>query len=500
MSGKIFCHVLFSGLVFVSAAFSQTALSPPLTSHTALKAKLEELARSSKVMKLEVIGKSVEGRELFAAKFSRKHPIPQKDRKKPLVLVFAQQHGNEPSGKEAALQLCEEFARGMFDDLLKKVDVIIVPQMNPDGSERGVRRNANDQDLNRNHILLDQPEVAALHALFRRYFPEVTLDVHEYNDYVPGRLRTGWVRAYDEMLGAATNPNVSKALVRYSLETIMPGVGGYVRSQGFSFHRYLVGGPPERYRYRYSTTAINDGRNSLAIYHTLSFIVEGRRYGDLTTRLERRRAAQRAAILGLIRTVAENGKEILRLVQQEREALQKGAAAIPFIAPRSNYLHVAGVPLPLRIELIPQSVETDTVFRNFTPRLKVPFYLSRPVGYLIPRRLTEFIEILQRHGVRMLDTFPARQCLTETYRIQALSTYVSEEKTYLDVSVRSRFSLQTVDPGEYVYVPVAQPAGHYICLVLEPQSQNALIQYPQFYGLLQVGRDYPVLRALEWKE
>jgi len=252
--------------------------------------------------------------------------------------------------------------------------------MNPDGSEKGVRRNANNADLNRDHILLDQPEVRALHKLFRRYLPEVTLDVHEYNDYAAGRIRAGWVRAYDEMLGAVTNPNVSAALREFSLKTVMAGVGEFVRQQGFSFHRYLVGGPPERYRYRYSTTAINDGRNSLGIYHSLSFILEGRRYGDLTTKLGRRIEAQKAAILGLIRTVADHSRTVLRLVREERNKLQTGNQGYPFLAPRSNYLSVRGVSLPLRIELLPQGTVVDTIFQNFTPRIKVPFFVRRPAG------------------------------------------------------------------------------------------------------------------------
>ena len=471
-----------------------------LTSHRALKQQLQALASRSKILRLEEIGKSVLGRELFLAKFSLHNPIPQRGRKKPLVFIYAQQHGNEPSGKEAALLLCREFAQGKHNDLLKRVDVMIVPQVNPDGSEKGVRRNANNADLNRSHILLDQPETAALHAVFRRYLPEVTLDVHEYNDYQRSRVWAGFVRAIDENLGALTNPNFSPALKRFAVDTIMQETGALVRKNGFTFHRYLVGGPPEQRRFRYSTAAINDGRNSMGAYHSLSFILEGRRYGDLTTKLAHRTQAQRAAILGFIRSVARHPDRILSLVWQERRVLLQGNRKLPDIAPRSFYRPVAGVSLPLKIQFVKTGAVVDTVFHNFTPQLYVPFLIERPLGYLIPLRLTAWLDVLKRHGVKLESRFPAPKCLVGEYRVESLGLYESEEKTYLDVGVSQSYRLLSPDPGKYVYVPLTQLANHFICLILEPESQNALVQYPDFRDVLKLGAGYPILRVLEWRK
>ena len=41
--------------------------------------------------------------------------------------------------------------------LLDKLDLVLVPLVNPDGSDDGQRRNANDMDLNRNHVVLSKP-------------------------------------------------------------------------------------------------------------------------------------------------------------------------------------------------------------------------------------------------------------------------------------------------------------------------------------------------------
>ena len=38
-------------------------------------------------------------------------------------------------------------------------------------------------DLNRNHLILTEPETIALHKLFDEYLFEVSMDVHEYAPY-----------------------------------------------------------------------------------------------------------------------------------------------------------------------------------------------------------------------------------------------------------------------------------------------------------------------------
>jgi murein tripeptide amidase MpaA len=130
------------------------------------------------LIKSEVLTKSVEGRELFVVYFSKDGF--GKDKSKIKVLIFAQQHGNEQSGKEGALLLVAELLKPENQYLFDKIDFALVPQMNPDGSEKNQRRNGNSLDLNRNHLILTEPETIGLHNLFNKYLFEVTMDVHEY--------------------------------------------------------------------------------------------------------------------------------------------------------------------------------------------------------------------------------------------------------------------------------------------------------------------------------
>ena len=76
--------------------------------------------------------------------------------------------------------------------------------MNPDGSEINVRRNANGADLNRNHLILTEPETIALHRLFNKYLFEATMDVHEYYPYTEDFISYGYIKYFDEQIGTTT--------------------------------------------------------------------------------------------------------------------------------------------------------------------------------------------------------------------------------------------------------------------------------------------------------
>ncbi|GAF89434.1 unnamed protein product, partial [marine sediment metagenome] len=161
-----------------------------LTSHEDMMAFLNDLRDRTQSFTIDTIGTSVEGRSLVALRFSdavaegtaaESAAAPEKVK----VLIDTQQHGNEPSGTEAAIALARDIATGDFTDFLGSVDFYLIPQVNPDGGEARRRQNAQDKDLNRDHLTLSSPEVLALHVFFNEHMPEVTLDVHEYG--VAGR-------------------------------------------------------------------------------------------------------------------------------------------------------------------------------------------------------------------------------------------------------------------------------------------------------------------------
>lgn len=156
-------------------------------------AKIEQ--RSNGRIDVSVIGYSNEGRPLHVAKVGTG---PKK------VLYITQQHGDEPLGTEAAIQLLERLANpgAGWEDILSKVTLFVVPRVNPDGAERDQRQNHDPDcsgafctpgvgfDINRWHdpaVAPDAnpvPEAAAIQRLYLEHRPELVVDYHHQGSYV----------------------------------------------------------------------------------------------------------------------------------------------------------------------------------------------------------------------------------------------------------------------------------------------------------------------------
>ncbi|MCU0292485.1 MAG: succinylglutamate desuccinylase/aspartoacylase family protein, partial [Thermoanaerobaculaceae bacterium] len=121
------------------------------------------------------------------------------------ILLYAQQHGDEVSGKDALLYLLRDIA-ARPERLPRDVDLWVMPMMNPDGAEADQRRNAAGADLNRDHIALEQPETQALHRVARRLRPHLAVDCHEFTRDSEQRRKRGWIAWPDITMDGLNNP------------------------------------------------------------------------------------------------------------------------------------------------------------------------------------------------------------------------------------------------------------------------------------------------------
>lgn len=471
-----------------------------LTSYREMMQFLRELDRASPQMELKIIGTSVEGRKIPALFLTNDERFGQQRGHKPVVLIDCQQHGNEPSGKEAALMVVRDLVT-TYSSLLARLDVILVPQVNPDGAEAGTRRNAHKMDLNRNHVILSEPESRALHHLFLDWMPEVTLDVHEYNAIKKDWVEHGIVKDAEEMMGTVTNLNIDSTLRELGLKVFIPEIGAKVRQAGFSFHRYIVGSPFNNRRIRYSTTNINDGRQSMGIYNTLSFILEGKRYGDLTTELKRRTLGQRAALLAFLETVGQHAEEVLRTVHGARQRLQDFTRQSPFVHIQMDYYADENQPvLPFPVfNLYSWQHEMHDLDR-FYPVVRVKKSVRRPWGYLIPGHETRLLNLLQLHRIRLFRVAIRNEVSAEVFHIWHITPTTEEDKPALLVDGEFRTRTISLSPRDII-VPLNQPAANLLPLILEPQSTYSIAQKRngrkyRFADFLREGQDYPIIRLL----
>lgn len=486
-----FCMVI----LFLSTAFRSFALDPApveqhqferLTTHDEIMADCRLLAASDPAISFQVIGQSAGGKDIPALLFSRER-FGSRRQDVPMVMVFCQQHGDEPSGTEAALMLARSLL-GEDRELLDHLDLILIPQVNPDGGETRKRRNGNDVDLNRDHVLLSQPETRALHDLFRKWRPEVTLDVHEFQGISRWWRTHGFVREMDVMLGTVTNPLIDEWIHRFSRDVILSESGEAIEKSGFRFHEYVVGSPFEGDRMRRSTVAIDDGRQSFGILGTLSFILEGKRFGDPDNRLKHRTRAQLVAIRSFLMSVAGHAEEIragVWDVRQRMMVLPDAGERAPVRVDHGPDPREPAVQLPVLI-LDNWEVETRS-FEPFHGKIQIKRTVSYPIAYHIPASETELIKLLQRHGIAMDAVDQPKVVSVERYRILHVSTRTEEELEMPELDLVKVRETETIQPGD-ILVDLNQSARDLLVLLLEPESS---------FGVLAPGGDHSFDRYLK---
>lgn len=175
--------------------------------YSQLAPRLREIEMASNRVRVEVIGQSAAGRNLFLVTISdpqamgrlgqyqaiRQAMIRDPEHAQELidrfgdfkvpVFINGSIHGNEVTGTDAAMRLIEEFA---FSDSPEVMDVLeneillINVCQNPDGRVNGTRGNSNGIDINRDFITQSQPETRATVGVFTAWNPMIVLDLHGF--------------------------------------------------------------------------------------------------------------------------------------------------------------------------------------------------------------------------------------------------------------------------------------------------------------------------------
>ncbi|MBU5485754.1 hypothetical protein KQI86_15650 [Clostridium sp. MSJ-11] len=180
-----------------------------LHNYEELTKTLKQIEKSSKgAMELTVAGKSNQGKDIYLAKVGNGSKS---------VMIITQQHGNEPLGTEAALEVLKFLSTGNknVQDILKEVTVYIVPRVNVDGTEVQHRYNVDPTapkvnyavegvgyDMNRWHWQNWEdsplykkdggktyptnpvPEAVAVLNAYKEIKPEWVIDLHHQGTYI----------------------------------------------------------------------------------------------------------------------------------------------------------------------------------------------------------------------------------------------------------------------------------------------------------------------------
>jgi hypothetical protein len=177
------------------------------TPYDQIQGILDELVAQSDRVRYEVMGTSAGGRDLFLVVVARPDVLARLDEQHAFrdlmlsdpaaaqarlqdgedvpapVFVNCSIHGNEPNGTDAGLDMLRRLALSDDDETREILDECVVLFnicQNPDGRVNDVRANSNGFDLNRDFLLLTQPETQATAREIERWLPMVFFDLHGY--------------------------------------------------------------------------------------------------------------------------------------------------------------------------------------------------------------------------------------------------------------------------------------------------------------------------------
>jgi hypothetical protein len=161
----------------LAADWASTRISPtdPNTlKHAELKELIQSLVRQyPDVLRADRAGVSVEGREIFLVSAGR-----GPDR----ILLWSQMHGDEPTATSSLIDLISYMGRRQEEvwvtRVLQKYTLLCIPMLNPDGAERGLRRNTQGLDINRDARALQTPEGRVLKDVRDRFRPFLGFNLH----------------------------------------------------------------------------------------------------------------------------------------------------------------------------------------------------------------------------------------------------------------------------------------------------------------------------------
>ncbi|MFO8021925.1 MAG: M14 family zinc carboxypeptidase [Perlabentimonas sp.] len=449
---------------------------------------VEKAASQSSNQHFEISGKSIEGKDIVVFKSlvnGQNEPLK--------VLVFAQQHGNEQSGKEASMLLIRDIANGELSDLSQNMEIWVVPQLNPDGGRTNQRRNANGTDLNRDHVLLNAPETKIIHTLFSEFMPHVTIDIHEYQPYSESWKEFGGYKNFDVQVGTSTNINIPHNIREFGLERALPAIEKHLSQLGFTFHNYIVGPAPHLGRTRHSTVDFNDGRQSFGILNTLSFIFEGKNGKDsYADNLERRATSQYEGLKALLQFLSSSKNEALTLVNSQREKLINAKVG-ENISIRME--HFAG-DKPLKLDLISSTTNQDTtvIVSDYHSLVKSTLDVKRPEAYLIPKSDTMLVHFMDKHKISYSSYSADKNNLVTMYRIGDITISNDEEldNRYPEINIERINGNKLSEP--YHVVPTNQLHSNFLVMSFEPQSMLGLPQRSGFEYLLKDNSTFPIYR------
>lgn len=500
-------RILFAGVLgccaLAAGAAPHAPLATPLATpleraaHTRISSSAEIsaylaalVARHPDRAALDVAGRSVQGRPLEVLRLARDEPT---DVPRLKVMIIGTQHGAaEPAGGEALLVLAREILEGERSPLLADLEILLVPNANPDGRDLGRRANANGVNINTDFVLVSQPETRLLKEIVVRYAPDALLDSHESAVLKRKTLaREGYLTDFNAQFEYSNNPAVPRALRTFALQEILPALTASVTAGGLPAHRYIGEITSLRQPITHGGLTLRNFRNTAGLSGALSLLVETKldsredewpTWRNIAVRVER----QLLCLRSFLDLVHARRAEIAMHTQAARQSLAKEPLTL-FAGYEVDPVHPR-VGIPMR-RLDTRELETIE-FRDHRRQVD-SVEVAYPPMLVVTRHVDRLRPLLDRHDVRYWSVEQSTAMEVEAMRVAAVPNIVDR----VEARERARRSIVAADGS--LFIDLAQPQGRIAALLLDPRATSSVFRYPEYAALVSPDEEFFVYRTFK---
>jgi hypothetical protein len=484
------------------------------------------LQKMSPLVRTENFGTSQEGRKLPLLILSQpaiSTPAEAKKSGKSVIFIMANIHAGEVEGKEAVQHLARRILFGDLKPLLSKLTILLAPIYNADGNEKisldnrtaqngpiggvGVRENSQKFDLNRDYIKLDSPEAQSLVNLFNRWDPHLTVDLHTTN---------GSYHAYHLTYSQPLNPNTDQRILDFQRNKMMPTIEQALL-KNHKFRSYYYGNfpgfsnlpkPGEKTSWEAFTHQPRIGQNYGGLRNRLTILSEAYSYLPFKRRVE----VTERFVEEIFKFCATNAAQITKLTKAaDEETVRKfaGNEAVDF------GVAFKMVPLPKPVEILVGAVEkiknprsgkemTAMIEDKITPMTMEDFGMfastrtvKAPRAYLFKADKT-ILEKLLQHGIKVEELTSDLNTEVDSFAIAGVEKSRRAFQGHNETKITGQFSTgKMAFPAGTILVRTAQPLGRLVFYLLEPESDDGLVNWNFFDSYLETGKTFPVYKLMK---
>lgn len=475
-----------------------------------VRAFLATVDEASPLVHVTSFGYTFEGRSLPLAVVGRvadARPASVKASGLLRVYVQANIHAGEVEGKEAALALVRDIARGQHADWMQSMVLLVNPVYNADGNERvtltsrgfqhgpiggqGTRPNAQGLNINRDNVKLETPEARSMVRLLNDYDPHVMLDLHTTN---------GSRHAYHLTFETPNNPAVDPAIVRQSRDWMAAVTAAVKAKDGWAFRSYgnVSGQAPQRV-----WTTVEDlpryTHNYWGVRNRFGILSETYSYLPFAERV----TVNRRFLQEVLGYAHANAATLMRLTAAADAAQLPGTElSIRSAVARTGTVEIlmgdvieevnpySGRVMHRRADVVkPETMADETTFAS-TDRERVPS------AYFVPADQKVAVERLRAHGIVLEPVTTPVTAGLEAFTVAGSTAMEKPFENHQERTVAGTWAAApeaTVAAGSW-RVPMTQPLARLAAYLLEPRSNDGLVTWNVFDEILKTGR-LPILRT-----